>query len=510
MQNRYLVLACWTLLALASAARAENVGIFKVTFDATQQTSPYSGRVYIAFGSAESRSEPRRTMDDWFRPSQVLSLDVLNVPPGGTVTVDANNASLAYPKSFTDIGPGPWRVQAIARRNLDSCKPGRGEGDLYSAVADIDFAPTASGLVELHLSKAVAPRALQERERTKYIDLKSDRLTAFAKREVLVHCGVYLPKDWSEEGVKAGKTWPTLWFIGGFGGDHTIAASLGRVLAGMPGGDDVIIVCPDATCFRGHSVFADSATNGPWGAMLMHEMVPHIERSFGGAGAPKRYVSGMSSGGWSSLWLQITYPDQWAGVWSFCPDPVDFRDFQQINIYEPGTNMYKDSQGNRRGLARAREGDTPGIYYDDFVRQESVMGPGGQIHSFEAVFSPRGDNGEPLPLFDRKTGAIDLHVAKSWEPYDIRLVLERNWSTLGPTLKGKMTIIAGGRDTFYLEGAAKLLKACLEKLGSDAKMEIVPGMPHSMHPPTMQKMMRSIAGLPDEPPASPPDDHETK
>lgn len=500
MQRRTGVLACVMLLSLVAAmARGEGASAFKLTLDGEQQKTPYSGRVYVAFGSAEGKGEPRRTMDDWFRPGQVLSLDVKDVAPGGSVTIDAKNARLAFPKAFVEITAGKWRVQGIARRNLDSCKPGRGEGDLYSEVAEIEFDPSASGVVELKLSKAAMARKPQENERTKYVDMKSEKLSAFSKREVMVHCGVYLPKEWSEEAVKSGKTWATLWFIGGFGGDHTIAGSLGRSLGGMPGGENVIIVCPDATCYRGHSVFADSANNGPWGAMLMDEMVPTIEKQFGGAGVSKRYVTGMSSGGWSSLWLQVTYPEAWAGLWSFCPDPVDFRDFQQINLDEPGANMYKDKDGKRRGLARGREDDEPGIYYDEFVRQETVMGPGGQIHSFEAVFSPRGADGEPMPLFDRATGNVDAKVAKAWEPYDIRMVIEKNWATLGPKLKGKMNIIAGGRDTFYLEGAAKLLKESLEKLGSDAKVEIVPGMPHSMYPPAMQKMMRVVGGLPEMP-----------
>jgi hypothetical protein len=69
-------------------------------------------------------------------------------------------------------------------------------------------------------------------------------------------------------------------------------------------------------------------------------------------------------------------------------------------------------------------------------------------------------------------------VAKSWEPYDIRLKLERNWSTLGPKLKGKLRIITGDADNFYLEGAVKLLKESFTKLGSDAIVEVVPKKDH--------------------------------
>ena len=70
-------------------------------------------------------------------------------------------------------------------------------------------------------------------------------------------------------------------------------------------------------------------------------------------------------------------------------------------------------------------------------------------------------------------------MAKAWEAYDIRLVLERNWPTLGPKLKGKLRVITGGIDTFYLEGAVRLLKESLARLGSDAVVEIIPNRDHS-------------------------------
>ena len=94
---------------------------------------------------------------------------------------------------------------------------------------------------------------------------------------------------------------------------------------------------------------------------------------------------------------------------------------------------------------------------------EDVIGDGGQLHSFEAVFSPLGPDGRPRPLWDRATGAVDPEVARAWQTYDIRLVLERNWPTLGPKLKGKLHVVIGDLDTFYLEGAVALLKASLRE-----------------------------------------------
>ncbi len=204
---------------------------------------------------------------------------------------------------------------------------------------------------------------------------------------------------------------------------------------------------------------------------------PISRRTFPAIADPRaRLLNGHSSGGWSSLWLQVTYPDFFGGTWSTSPDPVDFRDFQRINIYAAGENMFRDRDGKRRPIARI--GAMPALFYDRFCRMDDVIGWGGQLGSFEAVFSPLDHDGHPRKLWDRSTGAIDPEVAKAWEAYDIRLVLERNWPVLGPKLKGKLHVIMGDMDTFYLEGAVKLLKESLTELGSDAVVEIVPDRDH--------------------------------
>jgi S-formylglutathione hydrolase FrmB len=216
-----------------------------------------------------------------------------------------------------------------------------------------------------------------------------------------------------------------------------------------------------------------------------------LEKKFRGGGAARRYVTGISSGGWSSLWLQLEYPEDFNGCWSHCPDPVDFHDFQMIDLYKPGTNMYTDDQGGKRPIARM--GGAPSLFYKEFVAMETVMGPGGQIGSFEAVFSPKGSDGKPVQIFDRVTGEVFTDRVKAWEKYDIRRKLEAEWSSKGSKLKGKIRVYAGEMDTFYLEGAARRLKDSLAKLGSDAEVTIVPQMAHTVYRAGLKNMFETIA-----------------
>lgn len=476
---------------------------FRVEFSRGVITRPYTGRLYVAL-SLKPR-EPRLDMGDWFAGPQVITLDVHDVKPGELVDVSPGPSTLTFrAANYADLPKGTLYAQAIARVDPDACRPGLGQGDLTSDVMKCDFDPKGSGILTLTLSKAVTRDTIQETDSIKLVELRSERLSAFHGRDVTMRAGVYLPPDWKAD---APKPYPVVYFLTGFGGDHTFVRELPGIL-GKSNAGGIVFVVPDPICHTGHSVFADSANNGPWGEALLKELIPAVEAKFhaGGSGA-NRYLTGVSSGGWSSLWLQVAYPDDFNGCWSHCPDPVDFRDFQQIDLYKPGINMYRDEKGERRPLGRNPNG-SPMLYYDEFVRQETVMGPGGQIGSFEAVFSPEGADGSPMPLFDRATGAVDHAVATQWEKYDIRLKLEREWATIGPKLKGKIHVYAGERDSFYLEGAARLLKDSLAALGSDAEVVIVPKMLHTLYRKGMRDMLASVRGEPapseSSPPAAPP------
>jgi hypothetical protein len=165
--------------------------------------------------------------------------------------------------------------------------------------------------------------------------------------------------------------------------------------------------------------------------------------------------------------------------------------------------MYVDAAGHERPLARF--GKQAVLFYRNFSHMEDVLGHGGQLLSFEAVFGPSAPAADgsavtsgvrnPRRLWDEKTGAIDTSIAKDWEKYDIHLVLERNWKDLRPKLAGKLHIFMGTEDTFYLEGAVRLLKQSLEKLKSDAVIELHPGKNHMnlLDRKLMERIQRQMA-----------------
>jgi hypothetical protein len=173
----------------------------------------------------------------------------------------------------------------------------------------------------------------------------------------------------------------------------------------------------------------------------------------------------------------VTRPDFFGGTWSTSPDPSDFRNFTGPDLTNPAQNAYADASGKDYGLVRVGGKDVATVR--QYAQQEQVLGSyGGQFGSFNAVFSPKGPDGRPMPLFDTETGQIDQSVAKAWEKYDISRMLRDNWKTLGPRLKGKLHIYVGTADTFHLDESLRLLDAELKKLGSDARIEYLPGKTH--------------------------------
>jgi S-formylglutathione hydrolase FrmB len=242
---------------------------------------------------------------------------------------------------------------------------------------------------------------------------------------------------------------------------------------------EMIYVFLNAHCSLGHHVFADSANNGPWGTALEKEFIPYLEKQFRMDARPSgRFLTGHSSGGWSTLWVMVTHPDFFGSTWSTSPDPADFRSFTGPDLTKyPPQNAYMDANGKEYNLVRDRGKELMTVR--QYALQEHVLGYfGGQFGSFNAVFSPKGPDGQPMQMFDVETGRIDPFVQKAWEKYDISRLLRDNWKTLGPKLRGKIHVVVGTADTFHLDEPTRLLDAEVKKLGSDARFEYLEDRTH--------------------------------
>ncbi len=461
------------LIALSSVniCAAERLR-FRIGLDPALATQPVSGRLLIFMTNQTNAREV--IAPDFVNPRAVwiAGMEVHDLVPGQTVHVDPD--SLAFPAPFTTAPSGDYQLMALLDTNHSYTYSGMGPGDLYSAVTTVrSLNPASAPAIELTLTKQVPERKLESTDSVKLVTFESPSLTAFWGRPMLIRAGLVLPPSYAKSKTDR---YPTVYSVHGYGGDQAIAWRRGpNLVKQMAEGKtpEMIYVYLDASFSLGHHVFADSVNNGPWGHALTAEFIPYLEKQFRMDAVPRgRFLTGHSSGGWSTLWLQVNYPDVFGGTWSTSPDPVDFRNFTGPDLTrKPPQNFYRNSDGKSYNLVRFQ--GTEIMTMEEYARLERVEGYyGGQMASFEAVFSPRGPDGQPMPLFDRDTGRIDPFVQTAWQRYDISALLRTNWSKQEPKLLGKFHIIVGTQDTFHLEAAVYLLRDTLKGLTSDGSRAV--------------------------------------
>ena len=289
----------------------------------------YSGRVYLIF---TKRDREPRLGPSWFSPELFVSAEVKNWAPDTSLTIASGASSSAgvadtlrsYPEAFSSLDLSGFRVQLVARFNAWQREIGKGEGNGFSATATVE---TEGRQPELIINALAPKHEFQETQWSKLLRVKSNLLSNFYGHDVFIRASVTVPVSYA---TSPERRYPTIYEIPGFGGDHNYRAS-GQTQAELEdGGVEFIRVMLDPSCPLGHHVFADSANNGPRGQSLVEEFLPAFDRQYRSIAKPTaRFVTGHSSGGWSSLWIQVTYPGHFGGVWSTAPDPVDFATFRE-------------------------------------------------------------------------------------------------------------------------------------------------------------------------------------
>ncbi|HEY7307672.1 MAG TPA: alpha/beta hydrolase-fold protein, partial [Bryobacteraceae bacterium] len=483
---RILAAAICSATLFAGDALSHNHVFLRVAL-ASSFNKPVSGRLLIFL-------QPGKGADsidtDPFHPEavSVAAKEVQDLAPGAAVDVDTDD--IAYPAGFSQLPSGDYQAQAVLDVNHSYNYGGRDAGDLISPVTALTHFPAASTTeAPLTLNEAVPERPprkspLSEAEQQaakrsiKNEDFISPLLSRFWGRPIHIRAFVVQPPGYA---ATPGRRFAAVYFTHGFGGQLKYLRAMAERLYGrmaqkqMPA---MVWVLLDESSPTGTHEFADSVNNGPWGRALTTEFIPYLESRYRLDRRPQaRFLNGHSSGGWATLWLQITYPKIFGGTWSTSPDPTDFHDFTGPDLYAPHANVYRRPDGSLYPLIR--DNGKVVMNFESFAHFEAVLGPyGGQLASFEWVFSPRGPDGRPMQMFDRTTGDVNPSVIEAWRKYDIVQILKTNWPTLAPNLTGKIHVIVGTADTFYLDGPAHLLKTALDSLHAQAQVTFLEGRTH--------------------------------
>jgi hypothetical protein len=464
---------------------------------------PVSGRLLVVLGHPGTR-EPRLAIGNTgMNVAPIVARDVLRLAPGHEAVLDGR--SIVFPiEHLGQLRPGEYVVQALLHTNTDLNVP-NAPGDLYSEPARVRIDPAAGGTVKLELSRALPAETLPaDTDLVRYVKIPSPILSGFHCRQMFLRAGVILPRDFDRE---RDRRYPVRVNIGGYGARFTQAGARMTPSSSFRDvwmADDtprMILVQLDGAGPLGDPYQVNSANHGPYGDAITQELIPHIERTFRGIGkGSARVLDGGSTGGWVALALQIFYPDEFNGAWSFCPDSVDFRSFQLVNIYED-KNAYVNAHGFERPAARDVTGEVRCTMRHE-CGLENVLGwgdswtrSGAQWGAWNATYGPRGRHGEPVPLWDPRTGVIDRSVVENWKAYDLRRVLETNWGTLGPRLRGKLHIWVGEADDYFLNNAVHRLDEFLSlaEPAYEGSIAYGPGKGHCWSGISEREMMRQMA-----------------
>jgi hypothetical protein len=442
-------------------------------------------------------------------------MEVRDLEGGGEVLLTFDReATIGYPlASFHELPPGEYTAQAFlnvfttfnrsdghtVEMHLNSGagqSPWRAPGNAMSEPKQIQVSQNSSELFRFQIDQVIPPLdpvppggSLQQGnppdqgDFVRFTKIRSEALSEFWGQDMYIGANVLLPSDYWDN---PDRKYPVLYLTGHFPGrsapfgySEDEGPGRGRS-AGFsefwrsPESPKVILVTVrDANPYydTGHSVNSENV--GPYGDAFLKELIPSLESEFRMIPEPwARTLAGGSTGGWEALAVQILNPDDFGGTWGWCPDPVDFHYYQIVNVYEDDNAYFSEGEWVQVERPNARR---PDGNITSTVKQENsyerAVGPngrsGGQWAIWEALFSPVGPDGYAAPIWNRVTGEIDPDVAAYWrENWDLTHHLIENWSTIGPSLAGKIHVATGDMDSYYLNNAVELMEEALTGLSN--------------------------------------------
>ena len=484
---------------------------FEIEYSEKFQEAGFDGRLLLMISNNNS-AEPRFQINDSHNTQMIFGVDVESWDANQKIVIDSE--AIGYPiKSTKEIQEGEYYVQAFLHKyetfNLSTgytvkLPMDQGEGqkwnispkNLYSTPRKIKI--KNSSTISISLDNEIPPiEPARDTEFIKHVKIRSDMLSKFWGRDMYLQANVLVPHGFDE---KSNTRYPLMIFHGHFPntfrGFRTVPPTapekdtIYNSRFGITGYQYIqekeaydlyknwisndfprflAIEIQHQNPYYDDSYAVNSANIGPYGDAITYELIPHVEELFNGVGEPwGRFLYGGSTGGWESLAAQVLYPKEYNGCFAACPDPIDFRAFTVVNIYEDDNAYYHE--GNFRKTLRAGMRDGKGIIKNHLIqinKRESVLGSkgrsGDQWDIWQAVYSPSGEDGYPKPIWDRETGKIDKDVANYWkENYDLSYIMKRDWDKIGKDLQGKIHIYCGDMDNYYLNNAVVLTEEFLE------------------------------------------------
>ena len=495
---------------------------FEVVVSRAAHAEPITGRVYVAISRTQGPRTPIEQTGETGVPLFGVNVDAL--APGKGAVIDAT--TFGHPlQSLRDLPRGEYWVQPFVNvytrfaradghtvwLHMDQWEGQhwqRSPGNIYGDPVKVTWDPSSTTPIRLVADKVIPPVTVpNDNEYVRRIKMQSAILTKWWGHPIFFGATVLLPKDYDKH---ANVRYPVVYdeghfslrAPGGFGDTTGRGASFTKYWLSDNAPRMILVTLQHPSPYYDDSYGVNSANNGPYGDAITKELIPAVESRFRTLGEPwARLLTGGSTGGWISLAHQVFYPDFYGGTWSLCPDGVDFRYYQIVNIYDDANAYWIDRGWMRveRPSQRHPDGNIEAMMKDENwseLAQGDHSRSGGQWDIWEATYGPVDSDGYPKRIWNKRTGVIDKTVAAYWrDHYDLRYILERDWQTLGPKLADKINVYVGDADSYFLNMGVHLLDNFLRKTTSPKWTgEIVyqPMAPHCWGP-SLEELLPKMA-----------------
>jgi len=495
---------------------------FQISFPTAAHADPITGRVFVILSRDIAHCGPADVVAATMEPCEprlqvsrtgvpFFGRDINSLKPGESATID--NSDLGSPLAhLSDIPAGDYYVQAMVNvysefhradghtlwmhdDQWEGQRWQRSPGNLYSKAVKMHIDP-ASGTIRVIADQVIPPVTVPaDTEYVKHIKFKSELLSKFWGRPIYLGAVVLLPRDYDRTTIR----YPIDYVQGHFsleapyrfdGQNEFSKAWMSDHYPRM-----IAVTLQHPNPYYDDSYLVNSPNVGPYDDALMQELIPAIEKQFRVITEPyARVVSGGSTGGWISAYLQIFHPSFFGGAWCSCPDAVTFSDVEGVNFYKDDNAFFKMYDWRPVPTINSRFTNGQAMQTSEQRnRYELVSGDHGrsgeQIDVWSAVWGPVGEDGFFKPAFDKSTGKVDKDVVAYWrDHWDLLVYLKRNWSTVGPELKDNLYFFAGDADTYFLNNSTMELDAWLKTTSaphSQAKFMYGNLKPHCWQGPVM-------------------------
>ena len=512
MKKLLYLLVIFVFIGCQSNSKNESEYSIQVSFSEVASEAIKDGRLLLML-STNDEKEPRFQINDGPSTQLIYGMNVNGMAPSESITFTNDIFGYPYP-SLSEVPPGEYNVQALLHvyetfnlstghtvklpmDNGEGQQWNKSPGNIYSKPFRMTVTEKGISSVNVVMDQVIPPiEEPVDTEWIKHIKVKSEKLSEFWGRDIYLGAHVLLPKGFNEHPEAK---YPLMVFHGHFPSDfdgfrttppdpnmkpeYSARFDLDgyNIIQQQEAYDFykrwnepdfprmIIIEIQHPTPYYDDSYAVNSANQGPYGDAITYELIPEIERQFRGIGEGwSRFLYGGSTGGWEALAVQVKYPEEYNGCFAACPDPIDFRAYCLTNIYEDENAYYYDSAhkklevpSHRDYLGNIQSTLRTGNHLELVLGDKSRSGQ--QWDIWEATYSPQGDDGYPVRIWDKMSGDIDHKVAEYWkENYDLKHILERDWEKLGPNLRGKINIYCGDMDNYYLNNAVYLMEDFLE------------------------------------------------